>query len=145
MSLPVDRLRRMIKVEHLLGRLVGITYASPIMTADIDAFEPALRALIEPLPRVVFVVDFYDLVVMEGELAERTTKIMKSDNPKVLKSAFLLPSSAVGSLQTGRLIREARNPLRRGFESIDELLAWLEPDLEGAEHGAAQAFFAPHA
>ncbi len=131
----------MIDVEHLVGKLVGITYASPIVSADIEAFAPALRALIEPMRRLVFVVDFHDLVVMEGELAERTAQIMKSDNPKVLKSAFLLPAKAVGALQTERLIREANNPQRRGFRAVEPLLRWIAPDLDDTERDHARAFY----
>lgn len=135
----------MISVEHRLRKVIGITYASPITLAEVDTFARRVREVIAPLPRVVFIVDFTALHVLPEEESKRTTAIMRADNPKVERSAFLLPQSAVSSLQTERMIREAGNPMRRSFGSARKLLDWVSECLDAEELAAAQAFFAGRA
>ena len=91
--------------------------------------------------RVVFLVDLSDLHVLPDDTIERVTKMLRADNPRVLKSAFLLPASAVSALQMERSIREAQNPQRRAFRAVPDLLGFVEPSLDADELVVARSFF----
>ena len=43
--------------------------------------------------------------------------VMKSDNPMVERSGFLIGDSAAFAVQVEKMIREAQNPMRRTFSS----------------------------
>jgi hypothetical protein len=133
----------MITVANPVGRLVALRFASPLDAAEIDAFARAVHDLNARLDRVVVVADFSALLVLDGELADRIEDEMRAANPRVERSALLLPSSAVSQLQTGRLIREAGHPMRRGFRAVEPLLAWIAPSLSPDEAIAARAFLVP--
>ena len=59
--------------------------------------------------------------------------MLKSDNPKVERSAVLIGNSSVFGLQLERMFREAGNPGRRVFRSVDTIVTWLDESLDEAE------------
>jgi hypothetical protein len=68
---------------------------------------------------------------------------MKSDNPKIFRSALLLNEDAPTLvLQIGRMLKEAKNPMRRTFFDAKELVQWLDADLRDDERAALKTFFA---
>jgi hypothetical protein len=134
----------MISVEHRLGKLVEIKFTPPVTMGDLEGFARDVNAATTGLAKVVFLVDFTGLHVLPEQEAQLMTSIMRTDNARVERSAYLLPLSAVAALQTERMIREAGNPMRRAFHVARKLLDWVGPSLDAAEQAAAQAFFAAH-
>ncbi len=75
--------------------------------------------------RAVYTVDFREVGIFSPENADTLIQLMKGDNPMILRTAFLVTKGAVLSLQVERMLREAKNPGRRTFFSLDSALEWL--------------------
>jgi hypothetical protein len=132
----------MVTIANRVGRLLEITSAPPVTAAEIEAFARELRGRHAHIDRVVVVANLSAVDVLDAELAERIEAVMLEVNPRLERSATLLPSTAVGSLQTARLFREAGHTMRRGFHAIEPLLEWIAPSLGAEERAAARAFLA---
>jgi hypothetical protein len=66
---------------------------------------------------------------------------MRSENPKIERSAPLLDSSsATFALQVDRMVRQASHPGRRIFRDRAELRDWLQEPLGPDERTALEAF-----
>ncbi len=116
----------------------------PVSDANSAQASLELRAkiVIHPDP-VVVVTDLRAARTFSPATTERFSALMKSDNPKIFRSALLLdPDDATLGMQIQRMLKEAGNPARRVFSDTRDLIAWLDPDLTDGERSALDAFFA---
>ncbi|UQA55724.1 hypothetical protein [Polyangium aurulentum] len=94
-----------------------------------------LRSVLATVPgQVVFCTDLRAGRVLTEQVAERVIGVMRWDNPKVRRTALLLPEGhAVLALQFERIVRAAGNPARRTFLHADQAARWLGEVLNPAE------------
>src|SRR5215471_16970052 len=50
---------------------------------------------------------------------------LRLDNPKLLRSAFVIIGDGTAALQLARILRDAPSPKRRTFTSVEQARAWL--------------------
>ena len=102
-------------IERLEGCLVGLRVGPITTVTEHQIFARRYVALIESLPSsAVTVSDYRGLRVISDELEGAVLGMLRVVNPKVRRSAILLPAEAVGLReQLKRLAREAGNPGRR--------------------------------
>ena len=73
--------------------------------------------------------------------AQRFIAVMQVDNPRIERSALLLPADAATVLlQVERMLREAGSTARKAFLDSRELIAWMLPLLSPIESAALDVF-----
>jgi hypothetical protein len=137
----------MHEVGNPAGRLVTFRVVPPVDDANADAAARALRATVMGLPGpVVICSDVTEARTFSDRTVQQFVALMKADNPKIERSAFLLdPASATFALQLERMVREASSPARRTFRDARSLCEWLIPLLTPQEADALEAFLQPRA
>lgn len=132
----------MHSVENPVGRLVQFRIHLPVSDENSVRASLDLRAAIVANPKAVVVVtDLRAARTFSPETVQRFVALMKSDNPKIERSAMLLgPEAATLGLQVARMVKEAGLTARRAFFDPVELATWLEPILSIEERVALDAF-----
>jgi|ERR1035441_1443247 hypothetical protein len=133
----------MHEVANPAGRLITFRIRQPVADDNGAQASLDLRSQIVAHPDAVIVVtDLCEARTFSPETTDRFVALMKSDNPKLFRSAVLLGmDAAILGLQVVRMVKEAANPARRAFFDADELRSWLEPDCSEEERSALEAFF----
>jgi hypothetical protein len=134
----------MMRAHMSVGRLLEVRALMPVKLEEIPALAQAMKEIFERTPgQVVAILDARDYGVEPPEAAAHFASTLKRDNPRIERSAFLIGADqAVMGLQLERIIREAGNPNRRLFRSLDEAVAFLEPVLMLDERLRLKAFLA---
>jgi hypothetical protein len=124
------------------GRLLEGRIRSPIAPPDVRAFMERLRFLLGGLGgrKVVIATELLQADVLPPEVAAAFLTVMKTDNPLVERSAFLVGDSAMFGLQVEKLIREAGHPARRTFRDAAALESWLGEVLSPPEKTRLKTF-----
>jgi len=132
----------MHQVGHPAGRLVTFRVVPPVDDANADAAAAALRATFAAIPGPVIICsDVSGARTFSERTVEQFLALMKSENPRIERSAFLLdPAAATFALQLERMVREAKSPIRRTFRDARALTEWLLPLLTPQEAAALEAF-----
>jgi hypothetical protein len=130
-------------IETRAGRLLELRLHMPFPEEELTRFGEALRAAFaQRTDRLVLCTDIRAVTVFPPVVADRLVAMMKTDNPRIERSAFLLSGSAVFGLQVERMIREAGNPARRTFRDAPALTTWLGEVLTTAERARLETFLA---
>jgi len=135
----------MFSVEMHVGRLIEIVMSSPLPLPEVEGLIRDVRmnvmAASEP---VLICVRMERLRVMLPEATEPLLGMLRRDNPKVVRSGYLL-AQRYGSLamQVDRIVREANNPNRRWFTQLDELRTFIDEVARPDESARLAAFLAP--
>jgi hypothetical protein len=130
------------EVGNPAGRLVTFRVLPPVDDANADAAAQSLRAAIGGVTGPVIICsDVTEARTFSDKTAQQFVALMKSSNPKIERSAFLLdPAAATFALQLERMVREASSPVRRTFRDARALYEWLLPVLTPQEAEALDAF-----
>ena len=101
----------------------------------------ALGAGIPSSLRLVLAIDWRRCEVMAEEAAQQLSASMRGTNVRIERSGALLPiQSPVAMLQLARMLRESKNPARRGFTEPQPMIAWLSETLSPAEAERLRVF-----
>jgi hypothetical protein len=132
----------MYRTENPAGRLVTLRLVSPISDEEsMGVVADVKRVLGGVSGRGVICTDLTGAKTFSQPVAERFVALMRSDNPKIERSAFLVArEAATFGLQIERMIREAGNPSRRTFRSVPQIEAWVGELLTDGERIALRAF-----
>ncbi|MEW5847721.1 MAG: hypothetical protein AB2A00_02865 [Myxococcota bacterium] len=135
----------MLRFENHVGRLLELRADSPLTVEQMHQGVKDITAILSMHTRpMVCCADFRKLGIMSKEVTEIIVATMRSDNPKIERSAYLIPSaSATAGLQWERLVREGLNPVRRLYRDDDYagLLAYLDEALDAAERTRMRSFY----
>jgi hypothetical protein len=131
-------------VERLVGRLIGMRVGEITSFDDLDTLTRRLLSLAElQTTQVVACCDYRGLRVLDDKSAGSALRGMKMVNPKLQRSAVLLPcASATLRLQMERIFRDAGNHARRICTDAAEVKAWLGSCLDAGERAALDRFLA---
>jgi hypothetical protein len=123
----------MYRVKHRVGRLVEIAIWSPVSVDEVEAWGRDHNAVIESVAgEYICFVDLRAASVFPAMVVDAYVGIMKEE-PGLLRTATLLPQSAMVSMQIRRMIREAGHPQRQAFEDPKSLMVWFDEDLSALE------------
>lgn len=120
-------------VDQTVGRLVEVRIGSPVEIHEFLHLRANLGKAMAPHEKVLFCVDWRRADVFEPEVSERFLDVMRRDNPKFERSAFLTGTRAAFALQLEEMINLSNNPNRKAFQSPSDLKAWLDPLMTQAE------------
>jgi hypothetical protein len=125
----------MYTVQRNVGRLVESVMKARVTRADIEAAEREVAEIVRlsegPL---VIIADYRATKFLLEEDANFLVQMLRRYNAMIERSAILVSaSSAVGALQTERVVRETKHPARRAFRDPHEAAAWLDEVLTPAE------------
>jgi hypothetical protein len=131
-------------VENPAGRLVTYRVVPPVDDSNATRAADQIRSAIVAVGRpVVICADLTEARTFSADTAAQFVALMKSDNPKLERSALLLDgASATLLLQMERMVREAGSPLRRIFLDRQAVRGWLHLVLSREEGVALEAFLA---
>jgi hypothetical protein len=134
----------MVEIGNPAGRLITFRVRSPVEDKNSENAAAELRRAVQGVNgQVVVCSDLTEAKTFSPETTERFIQLMKSDNPRLERSALLVSAeSATFILQLERMLREANNPIRRTFRERQELIDWLRPSLTPTERTALAAFLA---
>jgi hypothetical protein len=132
----------LVIVENPAGRLITFRVVPPVDHSNATHAATELRTAIAALGvPVVICADLTQARTFSADTSEQFVALMKSDNPKLERSALLLSdASATLLLQMARIVREAASPARRTFHDRQTLREWLHPVLSLEERGALEKF-----
>jgi hypothetical protein len=131
----------MWSVKNSVGRVVEVRIAPPLAPGDMKAFVAAMAETTSKVTgRIIGVADMTRATVFTPPETEMLVDIMRKDNPRVERTAFLVNESAILGMQIGRLIRAARMAHRRVFRESGELAQWLQDCVTEAEIARVRAF-----
>ena len=133
----------MITVQNTVGRLCVARFAPPFDVAQVDKLAQEIRAILVRLTRpAIFCNDIRRTHVFPPDVSDRITAMLRSDNPRVERSAVVIGNSSVVGLQLERMFREAGNPGRRVFRTVDGITTWLDEALTPLERERMRAHLA---
>lgn len=133
----------MFTLELRQGRLVEGRISSPVVMTEVLGFAKRFQELVGPVSgQVSIVTDIRGAHVFPPDVADGFVKVMKIDNPRLARSAFLINESATFGLQVERMIRDGGNPARRTFREADALSKWLGEHLDAKERARLGEFLA---
>ena len=126
-----------------MGRLCVARFVPPFDVPQVDKLAQEIRQILLRLPRpAIFCSDLRTVQVFGPDVAERITAMLKSDNPRVERSAVVIGAGSVLGMQMERMFREAGNPGRRVFRTVEAIVAWLDEGLTPAERKDVRAHLA---
>lgn len=133
----------MISVENPVGRLCLARFVPPFDVKQVDKLAQEIRDILVRLPKpAIFCNDTRRVLVFPPDVSERIVAMLKSDNPRVERSAVVIGNSSVFGLQIERMFREAGNPGRRVFRSVEAITTWLDEALTPLERERMRAHLA---
>jgi len=135
-------------IENRVGRLVEIVMASRMTVDEMVQFRTRMWSVLSQIAgKAVIVVDLRRAEMFSQDVAERLLQMLKTDNPKVERSAYVLEGAASFALQVERIIREAalggekgRVPVRQTFRDPKLAEAFAGELLDAAEREQLQRF-----
>jgi hypothetical protein len=136
----------MMQVENTVGRLCVARFVPPFDVTEADQLARDIRGILGRLGRpAIFCNDTRRARVFPPDVSDRITAMLRSDNPRVERSAVVIGASSMFGLQIERMFREAGNPGRRVFRSVATIVAWLDEVLTPAEGARMRSFLAEDA
>jgi len=128
-------------VANKVGRLIELTVETPVSIDEANRAFVETRNLVQAIrTKVVTACDLTGADIFAPEVSDKLTHLMRTDNPHVERSAYLVNDAPTFSLQFMRMIREAGNSARRIFRRRTELESWLAPVLTHEERERLHAF-----
>ena len=116
----------MYSIANKVGRLVELTIVTPVSLDEAQRAFIEVRACIQSISaKIVGVSDLSSIDIFAPEVADQITRLMRSHNVYMERSAFLIGDAPTFGLQFMRMVREAGNPARRIFKRRVELESWL--------------------
>jgi hypothetical protein len=127
-------------VQNDVGRLVE----ARLTTGDSNEVAACLSAIRDIVTRserpVVGLFDVSQIRVLGRAEADLLLKVMREDNPRVLRTAILVQGDALLEMQIERLIRTAGSPNRQAFRLAGHAVRWLSASLGPTELARLQLF-----
>jgi hypothetical protein len=137
-------------LESSVGRLIEARMSSPTTPEDMAHFRTRMyAALVQSPGRAVIVADMTSSTEFPPDVAARLIEMLKTDNPKVERTAFVLSrEESVFARQADEMLSAAasaaraagRTVERRTFFDRREARAWLAEILTPAEVVRLDAF-----
>ena len=131
----------MYTIERHVGRLVESVMLSRVGRADLEAADKSMAAIAASLEgSCVVIADYRATRFMLEEDATYFAQMLRRYNDRIERSAMVVSAqSAVGVLQSERVVRETKHPFRRAFRDPHEAAAWLDEALTPAERTRLRA------
>ena len=132
----------MFSIESNVGRLVEIRIEDLDSVKEVELVGRRFLAVVAGVKkrRVVVCADYRQVRLLAARVADAFRDMMATTNPRVERSAMLLPPASTQTLQIDRIARETRFAGRRTFREASALERWLSEILENPEMRRVREF-----
>lgn len=134
-------MKAMFTVSNHVGQLLEIRVSSPFSINDAAAL---FKQIYKTMPRGRFarvICDLRSLRVVDPEIIDLVSGMMRQDNPFVERNALLMPNvGALITLQSERLMKQLGADNRRSFSDRAEAEQWMAELLAPEEQERLTAF-----
>jgi len=129
-------------IESRVGRLVEIRIEDLDSVKEVELVGRRFLAVVAGVKkrRVVVCADYRQVRLLAARVADAFRDMMATTNPRVERSAMLLPPASTQTLQIDRIARETRFSGRRTFREEAALERWLSEILENPEMRRVREF-----
>ena len=135
--------------EIKVGRVIEARVQTLKTPADARAYSNALARVVTSFSKTgakrgpVLCADHRPVVIYAPEVADELARLFSEMNAYLVRVGIIAArSNATLSMQLGRIVREANNPLRQIFYEPGELTDFLAHDLDRNETERVRAFLA---
>ena len=134
----------MFSIESKQGRLIEIRIEDLETVAEVERVGRQFLAVVAGVRtrRVVVCSDYRRVRLLAARVADSFRDMMATTNPRIERSAMLLPPASTQTLQIDRIARETRYAGRRTFREAAALERWLAEVLGPAEQRRVHEFLA---
>jgi hypothetical protein len=140
-------------IENRVGRLVELRMVANVTLEEVQHFRVKVFSVLTRVPtRAVAVVDLMRAEMFSPDVAEALLVILRTDNPKIERSAYIMGARAAFTLQLERMLADAADsaklqfdrtpPARKVVHSTAEAREWLAPVLDAEELASLDIFLA---
>jgi hypothetical protein len=139
-------------IDNRVGRLLEIVMESRLSLDEVSQFRTRMWSVLSGIDgRAVVFADMRRSELFSPEVSDKLLVMLKNDNPKVERSAYLIHAHASFAMQLERLIRDAahaaerdgkRAPPRQTFRDHKQALSWLAEVLADDERARLAAIVA---
>ena len=132
----------MFSIESKQGRLIEIRIEDLETVAEVERVGRQFLAVVASVRtrRVVVCADYRRVRLLAARVADTFRDMMATTNPRIERSAMLLPPASTQTLQIDRIARETRYAGRRTFRETAALERWLAEVLGPAEQRRVHEF-----
>ncbi|HEX8954036.1 MAG TPA: hypothetical protein VF945_19410 [Polyangia bacterium] len=131
----------MFTVSNTVGELLEIRVSSPFSLDDAGALFKKIYKTVPPGRSSRVFCDLRQLRVVDPEIIDFVSGMMRQDNPFVERNALLMPPvGALITLQGDRLLKQLGTDNRRTFSNRGEAEAWMAERLPADEQARLAAF-----
>lgn len=123
----------MISVENKAGRLLEVRFEGQVALADVTSFRSQLAGFLVKHPKVIICVNLRTAEPFSVEVKAMLLGIMRSDNPRVERAAYLTVSGKPIHSMVEEILGVLHHPVRRHFTDPDLLCRWLRELLSPQE------------
>jgi hypothetical protein len=138
--------------ENREGRLIEVRIDSSLSVEETQKFRTRLWLILSGMEgRGIVIGDLLHAELFSPEVSEKLLEMLKHDNPKLERGAFILRASTAFTMQIERLVGEAAAaatnagklpPMRRTFRDRESARSWLDEVLTTKEGARLAAFLA---
>ena len=126
---------RVFSIESRQGRLIEIRVEDLESVAEVEQVGRRFLAVVAGVRsrRVVVCADYRGVRLLAARVADAFRDMISTTNPRIERSAMLLPPASTQTLQIDRIARETRYAGRRTFRDTAALERWLSEVLGPSE------------
>ena len=126
---------KVFSIESKVGRLIEVRIEDLESVKEVELVGRRFLAVVAGVRkrRVVVCADYRQVHLLAARVADAFRDMMATTNPRVERSAMLLPTPGTQGLQIDRIARETRYVGRRTFREPTALERWLGEVLDAAE------------
>jgi hypothetical protein len=129
-------------IESHVGRVIEVRIQDLETVKEVDLVGRRFLAVVAGVrkSRVIVCADYRGVHLLAARVADAFRDMMATTNPRVERSAMLLPPPSTQSLQIDRIARETRYVGRRTFREASALERWLAEVLDSPERRRVHEF-----
>jgi hypothetical protein len=129
-------------IESKQGRLIEIRIEDLETVSEVERVGRQFLTVVAGVRtrKVVVCADYRQVRLLAARVADAFRDMMATTNPRIERSAMLLPPASTQTLQIDRIARETRYAGRRTFREASALERWLAEVLGPAEQRRVHEF-----
>lgn len=116
----------MYKIEKIGENTFYIKALGTMPPSVAKKFVKDFKAKTKNLDNFSSIVDGLDLIILNLKSFKIILKLLKKNNKKLIKSAYVIGKSPVLNKEAEILLERAKSPKRKIVKSLDEAKEWIE-------------------
>ena len=115
----------MYKIEKIGDKVLYIKALGTFPISVAKRFKKDFKKKIKNLDQFSAIVDGLDLIILNLKSFKIVLKLLKKNNDKLIKSAYIIGKNPVLNKEAEILLQKARSPKRKIVETLEEAKKWI--------------------